>query len=415
MNENASRALDIWVGKPLCWLLTLWRRLGDSLRGRTRDRPDSAPPRKILFLKLSEMGAILLAVPAFEAARSRVGRQNLYCAMLAGNREVHELVDVFPLENLIQIRDTGLFTMALDVLRMMRRCRREGIDTVIDLEGFARVSAVLSFLTGATRRVGLDRYTSEGPYRGDLFTHRVSCNYYNHASIQFLTLVEALDAAPDALPLHKARVQIKDSQLAPYRPAAGEAERVEAMLAERCGGAPQGPRIILNPNLVDLLPLRRWPRERWLELGRRILAEHPSATLLLTGLPGEEALSRELATEIGPERAVSLAGATETLRDLVVLIGRTDLLVTSDCGPAHMAAVTSTPIVSIFGPETPRLYAPLSPRNVSLWAGLACSPCLTAFNHRKSPCQRNVCMEQITVDQAYDAIRRQCPALASGV
>ena len=87
MNENASRALDIWVGKPLCWLLTLWRRLGDSLRGRTRDRPDSAPPRKILFLKLSEMGAILLAVPAFEAARSRVGRQNLYCAMLAGNRE----------------------------------------------------------------------------------------------------------------------------------------------------------------------------------------------------------------------------------------------------------------------------------------------------------------------------------------
>lgn len=408
MNENASRALDIWVGKPLCWVFTCLRRLGDAVRGRSV----AGPPRKILFLKLAEMGAILLAVPAFEAARSRVGRENLYCAMLAGNRDVHELIDVFPLENLISIRDGNLFTMALDVARLMVRCRRAGIDTVIDLEGFARVSAVLSYLTGARTRVGLDRYTSEGPYRGDLFTHRVACNYYNHASIQFLTLVEALDASPDALPLHKARVQIKDTQLAPYRPSAAEAERVDAALVERCGGLPRGPRVILNPNLIDLLPLRRWPRERWLELGRRLLAEHPHVTLLLTGLPEEESASRELASEISEERAFSLAGATESLQDLVVLIGRTDLLITSDCGPAHMAALTPTPIVSIFGPETPRLYAPLSPRNLSLWAGLACSPCLTAFNHRKSPCQRNVCMEQITVDEVCDAVRRQCPALA---
>ena len=129
-------------------------------------------------------------------------------------------------------------------------------------------------------------------------------------------------------------------------------------------------------------------------------------------LPEEAEGSRALAAEISPERAFSLAGATASLRDLVVLIGRCDLLVTSDCGPAHMAALTSTPIVSVFGPETPRLYSPLSPRNVSLWAGLACSPCLTAFNHRRSPCRRNVCMEQVSVDQVYEAARRQCPALA---
>jgi ADP-heptose:LPS heptosyltransferase len=170
--------------------------------------------------------------------------------------------------------------------------------------------------------------------------------------------------------------------------------------------------VILNCNLIDALPLRRWPREHWKMLGRRILAECPKATLLLTGLAAERKLSEELAAEISSARAVSLAGDTDSLRSLVVLIALADLVVTSDCGPAHMAALTDTPIVSIFGPETPRLYAPLSPHNRSLWAGLACSPCLIALNHRKSPCRDNVCLQRVTVEQVHEAARLACPEIA---
>ena len=219
MIEARSRALDIWVGKALCGLMTGARRVGDLLR---RDRAEPDAPRRIAFVKLSEMGAILLAVPAFHAARSRVGSENLYCIVLAGNREVHELIDVFPPDNILSIRDDNLFTFAIDTLRMMWRCRREGIDTVIDLEGFVRVSAVLSYLTGARRRVGLHRYTTEGPYRGDLFTHRVLYNYYKHASVQFLTLVEALDAPEGASPLLKASVGLKGFTLPHYESSSSE-------------------------------------------------------------------------------------------------------------------------------------------------------------------------------------------------
>ena len=408
MIEAKSRALDIWVGKALCGVMTGVRRFGDLLR---RDRAELAAPRKIAFVKLSEMGAILLAVPAFHAARSRVGSENLYCIVLAGNREVHELIDVFPTDNIISIRDDNLFTFALDTLRMMWRCRREGIDTVIDLEGFVRVSAVLSYLTGARRRVGLHRYTTEGPYRGDLFTHRVLYNYYKHASVQFLTLVEALDAPPGASPLLKSSVGLKDFALPHYEPAASEVAEAEFLLERTCGDAPREPLVILNCNLVDAMPLRRWPRESWRLLGQRILADHPGATVVLTGLPIERELSRDLAREISPDRAFSLAGDTSTLRTLVALIGLADVFVTSDCGPAHMAAVTETPIVSIFGPETPQLYSPLSPRNTSLWAGLTCSPCVIQFNHRKSPCDDNVCMQRVAVQQVYEATCRVCPQM----
>ncbi|MGD9648326.1 MAG: glycosyltransferase family 9 protein [Pirellulales bacterium] len=408
MNEQQSRTLDYWIGVILCWLLTRWRRLG-QLFGR-RDQ-GAGEPRRILFIKLAEMGAIALSMPAFESARRRVGLENLFCLMLETNREMHDLVGFFPNENLISIRDNNLWTFAVDVWRLMRRCRAEQIDTVVDLEGFARISAVLAYLTGAKIRVGFDRYACEGLYRGDLFTHRVWLNYYQHASAQFLTLVEALDGSGAADVLLKRRVEVGDYRLPRFEPTAAELASIDDVLARRCGGPPGRPLVILKPNLIDLLPLRRWARENFLELGRRILAESPQATIVLTGLPKERALSEALAAEISPTRCVSLAGDT-TIRTLAALFTRADLLVTSDCGPAHMAAFTDLPIVSIFGPETPRLYAPLTPHNTSLWAGLACSPCLTAFNHRRSTCRDNVCMQAISVEQALAAARQACPALA---
>ncbi len=412
MQENTSRWLDVWVGVPLCWMLTVLRRWVRFLRGGSPPGP-AAAPKKILFVKLAEMGAVVLTMPAFEAAARRVGRENLYMVMLAGNRQVHDLLDFFLPENVWTIRDANLLSFAVDVLRVLGDCRRRGIDCVIDLEGFARISAILTFLTGARIRVGLHRYTTEGPYRGDLMTHPVALNYYQHASAQFLTLVEVIGADPSARPLLKQSVELGDYRLPRFQPRPEERAEVEALVRGAAGGAlPSLPWVVLNCNLIDLLPLRRWPRECFLQLGQRILEAHQTATVLLTGLPAERELSRQLAQDISPSRAVSVAGATRSLRELVTLLDACELMVTSDCGPAHMAAVTALPVVSIFGPETPQLYSPLTPHNVSLWAGLACSPCLNALNHRRSACTDNVCMKAITVEQAFAAACRAWPPLA---
>lgn len=414
MNEATSRWLDYWVGVALCGVLTMVRRLRVLFRTGGASSRD-APPQKILFVKLAEMGAVVLTMPAFEAAARRVGRDNLYMVMLSGNRQVLDLLNVFPDRNVVTIRDQNLWTFALDVWSFLRFCRRERIDAAIDLEGFARISTILTYLTGARQRVGLHRFTTEGPYRGDLFTHRVALNYYQHASVQFLTLVEALFTDPADEPLLKRAVDPADYRLPIFQPAAEELAEVRQLVATAAGGRlPPAPWIVLNCNLIDLLPLRRWPREHFLELGKRLVAAHPTATLLLTGLPAERDLARQLAREISPSRVVSLAGATPTLRSLVVLFTQSALLITSDCGPAHMAAVTDLPIVSLFGPETPQLYRPLSPRNISLWAGLACSPCLNALNHRRSACRDNVCMRTITVEQVFQAACQALPDLAAG-
>jgi ADP-heptose:LPS heptosyltransferase len=87
-----------------------------------------------------------------------------------------------------------------------------------------------------------------------------------------------------------------------------------------------------------------------------------------------------------------------------------EVLVSNDSGPAHFATLTEVDVVVLFGPETPALFAATSPRTHVLWAGLACSPCINAFNDRVSPCTNNQCMQAITVEQVFAAVCRHYEA-----
>jgi ADP-heptose:LPS heptosyltransferase len=73
-------------------------------------------------------------------------------------------------------------------------------------------------------------------------------------------------------------------------------------------------------------------------------------------------------------------------------------MLTNDSGPSHFSSVTGLHTVVLFGPETPALYGSLG-KSIPITAQLACSPCVSAANHRKTPCSDNACMRAITVEQ----------------
>ena len=81
-----------------------------------------------------------------------------------------------------------------------------------------------------------------------------------------------------------------------------------------------------------------------------------------------------------------------------------DVLVTNNSGPAHFATLTPLQVVTLFGPETPALYAARTPRNHVIWAGVPCSPCINAYNDRLSGCQNNICMQKISVDRVFQKV-----------
>ena len=400
VNPHRVRIIDRWIGQPVCFKLTLLRRLGRLFGWR---RPPTDRPRKILFIKLVEQGSTVLAHQALCRAVEMVGRENVYFWVFEENRFILDAMKIVPGENVVVLRTTSLARVLLDMLGTARRMRRIGVEATIDLEFFSRASAILAWMSGAPRRVGLHRFGGEGPYRGDLLTHRLHYNPYLHTSQTFLSLVEALEAPPEQTPMLKARPAATDAELPRFIPTPEQDRRVRGILQRLFGGSVPRPLVLLNPNASDLLPLRRWAGERFVELGRRILEHHAEVGIAVTGAPEEAEPARQIARAVDDKRAVCMAGET-TLDDLLVLYTQADLLVTNDSGPAHFAALTDIEVVTLFGPETPELYAPLTPRSHPIWAGLACSPCVNVFNHRFSPCNDNKCMQVIEVDQVYETV-----------
>ncbi|HET6247230.1 MAG TPA: glycosyltransferase family 9 protein [Tepidisphaeraceae bacterium] len=357
------------------------------------------PVKKILLVKMIEQGATVLAYRAITRAVEMVGRENVYFWVFQENRFILDLLELVPPENVLIIRAKKPVTLFLDLIRTTWKARRLGIDATVDMEFFSRASAILAFLTGASCRVGLHRFTTEGPYRGDLLTHRVQHNPTLHVAAAYYMLVEAINADPRQTPLIKSRVPNVDFSAPRFIPRPGEVEKVQGTLDRLAGRHVTRPIVLLNPNASDLLPLRRWPTERFIELARRIMAAHPLATIALTGAPDEADAARKIAAEISPQ-VLTLAGET-TLRELFVTYTMADVLVTNDSGPGHFSSMTDITSIVLFGPETPDVFGPLGPHTNVVRSNLACSPCVNAFNHRFSPCNNNVCMQEISVDEVF--------------
>jgi ADP-heptose:LPS heptosyltransferase len=403
VKPKTIRRIDDWLGKPTCLALSSLRRLRRLL---IPEKVPAGPPRKILFFKLVEQGATVLAYGAVSRAIAMVGAENVYFCVFSGNRPILEILELVRQENIFEVRQSRFSLFALDSLRVLLKIRRIGIDAFVDMEFFARASTIFGYLTGASRRVGLHSFSSDTPYRGDLLTHRLNYSPYIHTSEAFDALVRALEADPTELPMLKAPSEAVAFEVPAFHPSKEDLSRVQGLLTDCAGGQIEGPIVLLNPNAGDMLPIRKWPEERFVGLGKQLLASHPDMTVVVTGAPAEEAASTAICNAIGPPpRAISLAGKT-SLRDLIVLYSLADVLVTNDSGPAHFAALADIHTVVLFGPETPTLFGPLGTNAHVVWPAFVCSPCVSAFSHRYSPCQDNQCLQSIGIEQIACEVER---------
>lgn len=396
MNVQKMMRLDRWLGVPLCFAVT-------ALRSLLPRRKPAGPPRSILFIKLAEQGSTVLAHRALLDAVRRVGREQVFMAVFEDNRFILDALGVIPKENVVTLPSDSLFSLLKALLPVLARVRKLRVDAAVDLEFFARSSALLTWASGAAMRVGFHAWFGEGPYRGNLMTHRVRYNPHLHTTQTFASLVSALDVEPETFPRFDLAPDTAPDPLPFFSAEPAEIREVKEQLARFTRQAVPPPLILLNANASDMIPLRRWSLESYIEVAQRLFVRFPEVFIAFTGAKNEAAKAQDLVARVGSPRCFSLAGET-TLRQLLVLYGLADVLVTNDSGPAHFAALTPIHTVTLFGPETPLLFAALTPRNTPLWAGIACSPCVSALNNRQSACRDNVCMQRITPDETFAAV-----------
>jgi len=264
---------------------------------------------------------------------------------------------------------------------------------------------LLTGLSGAVNRVGFYRFFNEGLYRGELLTHRVAYNPHIHIAKNFVALINALACPVVETPYSKTFIDDAEVTVPRIVPGERESEAMAARVAAVIPGYdPNFHRIVLfNPNASELLPQRRWPAGHFAALANLVLERWENVVILITGSPDEDFEAERLKVRIGHERVVNFAGKSRLI-ELPVLYGLAELMVTNDSGPGHFASVTDMPTISLFGPETPLLYGPLGNAE-SITAGLACSPCVSAANHRKTACRDPICMQAIPPQRVLESIR----------
>lgn len=344
------------------------------------------------------MGSLFLARPMMTRLQKTYPEASLYALVFEQNREVLELLELIPDGHILTIRNRSMKTLVRDSLAVVKTLRFIGIDTVIDCELFSRVSALFSWASGARVRVGFEAHTQEGLYRGSFINRPVLYNPYQHIAQQFLTLAEAVEA--DGAPRVKRSLDDSEVTLPRMRLVEGELETTRQHLESSFPEA-KGKRLVLFYVGGGLLPIRAWPLESFQELAAEL--SRRDYLVAVIGLAEDGSLARSLQATVGEGRILDLTGYTKTVRELMLLFHLGDLLVTNDGGPGHFAAMTPIRSVILYGPETPVLYGSLAQKSVQLYESLSCSPCLTAYNHRDSPCDGdNQCLKRIAVSEVLE-------------
>ena len=410
MKLETQRWIDRWVGQLLCGLVSGWVRLTAKWQ-KTATLP--AQPRHILVILLSEMGSIVLAGPMFAALRRNYPTATLHVLQLKKNQEVSKLLGLARPEHLHALDDSSGAALIKDILRVCWAMRNLPLDAVIDCELFSRISSLLSFGTGAPVRVGFTPHTQEGLYRGSFINHAIPYNPYQHISKQFLSLVDALQSHTGA-PLNKAGpirdIPLQTELSVDFSP--NELENYQQkMLLDHPTTA--GRKVVLMYAGGGILPIRAWPEDHYARVAQGLCQAGYAVGLI--GLKEDALLAQSLVRKTGSPWCVDLTGYTRSIRELLMLFHAAQLLITNDGGPGHFATLTPIQTMVFFGPETGKLYGPLGARAKILESGIACSPCLSAYNHRLTFCDGdNQCLKRIAPDAVLaDAIQFLSNSVAS--
>jgi lipopolysaccharide heptosyltransferase II len=394
------RKVDRYIGIPLCFMLTLVHKFIKIFKKSA----SLELPENVLFIEMSEMGSIILAYSLFKKTQQLYPEAQLHFLTFEESRYAVDILDIIPPNNVFTIDNRNFLIFTISAFKTILKLRRLKLDMAIDLESFSRFSAILSYLSGAKERVGYYRFNQEGLYRGKFLTHEVPFNPHIHIAQNMLNLIYATSSSFKSTSPPAKRIPDKnDIQIPKFKPPQDAEDKIQKELSTEIPFLEKHHKIILiNPNASDIVPLRRWPTEHYIQLIHLIL-KNPQTIILITGKSSEKDEADRIIREVNSDRCLNLAGKT-SFPELITLYQMADILITNDSGPVHFSAMTDIRTFVFFGPETPDIFGPLGEKAHVFYKGMACSPCVSAFNQKHSPCRDNQCLKMISPHEVYEKV-----------
>lgn len=341
---------------------------------------------RILIVKLSSLGDIVHCLPSVAQLRAAFPSAEIDWLVERKNKIAIELggldVRVVPIDT-YHWRNSPSIGSAKEIAEFVWALRTDGYDCAIDFQGLIK-SAFFAYLSGAPLRIGWER---------DFLKESVSQFFYTevvkpkrvHIIDQQMELLKPLGIDPDWF----AEVPLK----APDKARRSVAEKLKGLSGY----------VLINPG--GNWPTKCWHASRYGELAGRLMKD--GLPVAVTWGPGEEGMIRDLVRVAGE----GIRQIPTTLEELVALCESAKLFVGGDTGPMHFAAAVGTPIVSIFGPTSSDRNGPFRREDIVVERRLACRPC---YEREKCPLEHWECIEQISVDQVYEACRKRLALSGEG-
>ncbi len=265
---------------------------------------------------------------------------------------------------------------ASSTVQLCARLMKERYDLTIDLQGLLR-SGLMTAATRAKVRVGIADAREGARW---FYTHRVTAPRLG------LHAVDRVGRVMAALGLKEFQPEFHIS------PAAQDQVWARETLAPVAS-----PRLILN--LGARWMTKRWPPEHFAEIARRAVSEF-GAGLICVGAIVDTPLAAELQRAIAPLALLDLSGKT-TLLQLAALAQQSQVFLSNDTGPLHLAAAAGASVVGIYTCTDPRLTGPYGPRVTTVQSCVWCAP-----SFRKT-CSRLECFAELNPDRVWPVVRQR--------
>jgi len=400
-SSPSIRWMDRYIGSFACLILSILGRLSfkKSRRG---------PFKNILLVELFEMGASIMTSPSIRFIRTQFPDAKIYVLTTQSIRPSWLKIGELEPSRVFALKEDGIFSFLFSYLQVLRTLNRIQMDAVIDFELFFRITAIFSFFIKAGKKGGFLRYHLEGLYRGSIYQSGCHFNQNTHIAKNFLALTKTVLGDSRDFPQYKNNLTAEELVLTPYQPQAN----VLAELRRKIPEFMSSPYLLVAPDVGPNLSVRNYPLDRLSGVLKEILQQFPEYRLGMIGTKENIPSCETLAQLVQSDRLVSLAGRT-TMDELFELLHGAKILISNDNGPVHFAAMTDTPTLALYSTDSPFVYGSLG-KCLVLYSFYQCSPCIMAYNHKRSDCSDNKCLQAIpasTVSSFALGILRNDPSI----
>ncbi|MBY0398561.1 MAG: glycosyltransferase family 9 protein, partial [Thermoleophilia bacterium] len=268
----------------------------------------------------------------------------------------------------------------------LRSLRAERFDLAIDLQGLLR-SGLMTRATGAPVRVGLADAREGATW---FYTHRVAppgSHDEAHAVDRLLAVAAAFGAEIDR---------------PAFRVAIGDGD--EAWAAATLGPLPR-PRLALN--MGARWETKRWPPGHFAEVARRAVSDR-GASLIALGAPEDRPFVDAFIRAVAPIPVLDLCGRL-SLPALAAACRASDVVLSNDTGPLHLATAAGARVVGVYTCTSPRLNGPYGPKALTAETTVSCRASYLVH------CARLDCMAELTPDRVWPLVLAQLDASAGRI